>query len=476
MRMNNKVINISKKTFLNVIILFLSLIVISIIATYIIPKGTFYSYTNDNGELVYDYTKYSSISNASGINIFKGIFAPILVLGSTDGLSIIMLSLFLLIISASFQIMNDTNGIKVIVGKIINKFKNKSKFIIAIITLVFMFFGSFFGLFEEMLALLPIVVVLSVSLGYDSFTGFLISIVATGFGFASALTNPFTVIPASTIIGVSPMLNIWFRILVFFIMYGLLLCYIFHHIKVINKDMNKSPTFESDKDKKIELKVEEINNESSNKVFWTYITFLSIILFSIIVVTSIEALRGYTIVFLIVLFLIGGLISGFIVENNRKKVLKSFFEGFVSALPAIILILLASSIKYILEEGMVLATIANSISTMIEGKNIYLVAIFIYIIVLILEFFISSSTAKCILVMGILSCINVDLSKELLVLIYLFGDGYTNVLFPTSPVLLIGLSMIGMNYFTWIKKTKWLFLINFVLVLGLICLGIAIKY
>lgn len=476
MRMNNKVINISKKTFLNVIILFLSLIVISIIATYIIPKGTFYSYINDNGELVYDYTKYSSISDASGINIFKGIFAPILVLGSSDGLSIIMLSLFLLIISASFQIMNDTNGIKVIVGKIINKFKDKSKFIIAIITLVFMFFGAFFGLFEEMLALLPIVVVLSVSLGYDSFTGFLISIVATGFGFASALTNPFTVIPASTIIGVSPMLNIWFRILVFFIMYGLLLCYIFHHIKVINKDMSKSPTYESDKDKKIELKVEDINNEASNKIFWTYITFLSIILFSIVVITSIEALRGYTIVFLIGLFLIGGLISGFVVEDNRKKVLKSFLKGIISALPAIILILLASSIKYILEEGMVLATIANSISTMIEGKNIYLVAIFIYIIVLILEFFISSSTAKCILVMGILSCINVDLSKELLVLIYLFGDGYTNVLFPTSPVLLIGLSMIGMSYFTWIKKSKWLFLINFVLVIGLICLGIAIKY
>ena len=52
-----------------------------------------------------------------------------------------------------------------------------------------------------------------------------------------------------------------------------------------------------------------------------------------------------------------------------------------------------------------------------------------------------------------------DLSKELLVLIYLFGDGFTNVLLPTSPVLLIGLSMIGMNYFTWLKKSKYLFMI-----------------
>ena len=91
-----------------------------------------------------------------------------------------------------------------------------------------------------------------------------------------------------------------------------------------------------------------------------------------------------------------------------------------------------------------------------------------------LEFFISSSTAKAIFVMGILSCVNINLSKELLVLIYLFGDGYTNVLFPTSPVLLIGLSMIGMNYLTWIKNSKWLFVVNMILVFGLICLAVLI--
>jgi uncharacterized ion transporter superfamily protein YfcC len=78
--------------------------------------------------------------------------------------------------------------------------------------------------------------------------------------------------------------------------------------------------------------------------------------------------------------------------------------------------------------------------------------------------------------MGVLSCVNVNLSNELLVLIYLFGDGYTNVLFPTSPVLLIGLSMIGINYFTWLKKSKWLFIFNFAIVLLLIFIGILIGY
>ena len=75
--------------------------------------------------------------------------------------------------------------------------------------------------------------------------------------------------------------------------------------------------------------------------------------------------------------------------------------------------------------------------------------------------------------MGILSFVSVELSKELLVLIFVFGDGFTNVLLPTSPVLLIGLSMINMNYFSWLKKSKYLFLINFVLVIILILIWFA---
>ena len=87
------------------------------------------------------------------------------------------------------------------------------------------------------------------------------------------------------------------------------------------------------------------------------------------------------------------------------------------------------------------------------------------LIILILEFFISSSTAKAIFVMGILSCVSIDLSKEMIVLVYLFGDGFTIVLYPTSPVLLIALSMIGMNYLSWLKNSKWLFIANIILVL-----------
>ena len=95
---------------------------------------------------------------------------------------------------------------------------------------------------------------------------------------------------------------------------------------------------------------------------------------------------------------------------------------------------------------------------------------------MVLEFFISSSTAKAIFVMSILGTLTLGLTKESLVLIYTFADGFTNLLFPTSPVLLIGLSMIGVSYFKWLKKSWWLFAITAVMVLAFIAIAIAIGY
>ena len=82
-------------------------------------------------------------------------------------------------------------------------------------------------------------------------------------------------------------------------------------------------------------------------------------------------------------FLFGGLICGFIVEPSKKKTLKSFLSGILSALPTLLLILMASSIRYILEEGKILATVANSISHAVNGKSPIVVILMIYLIILL---------------------------------------------------------------------------------------------
>ena len=105
-------INISKKTFFSVIILLAALIAVSIILTYVIPSGTFG--TLPNGSV--DYLSYTENEDIKGIPVLQGILAPVLVFFSSDGLTLIMLSLFLMIISAAFQVMNDAGGIRSVIG------------------------------------------------------------------------------------------------------------------------------------------------------------------------------------------------------------------------------------------------------------------------------------------------------------------------------------------------------------------------
>ena len=467
---NNKLLNISKKTFISIVILLFVLIVLSIILTYIIPRGAFSVVDG-----VTNYSDYQLLPDKGGINIFKGIFAPILLLGSSDGLAMIMLSIFLLVISGVFQLLNDTAGLNAIVLYFVRKFQNKKILFFFVMVLLFMAFGSFLGLFEEVLVLLPVIIILTISLGYDSFTGFLISIVACGMGFASSISNPFTVLFASKIIGVNPLIKVWFRLIIFVLMYLFTMGVVLLYVRKIKKNPEASFTYKHDMLTKQNLHLEQ-NIQNERKLRITTALFFLVVLTTLIVFSSLEALRDYTIPALIGIFLFGGFIVGFICSKDFKLTAKSFFKGVLSGLPTILLVLMAASIKYILVEGMIIDTVTNHINTLILGKNIYVIALMIYLIVLVLEFFISSSTAKAIFVMGILSVIAVPLTKETLVLLYTLGDGYTNLLFPTSPVLLISLSMIGFDYFKWIRKSWWVFIIHFIVVIGLIFLAVLIKY
>ncbi len=474
--MKNKekaLINVSKKTFIQVTLLLLILMTGAIVLTYVVPRGQFGVF--EDGTV--NYLDYKMLDGGSGINIIKGIFAPFLVFASGDGLTLIMLCLFLLVISASFQVMNDAGGINALIGYVSEKFKERKYLLVITVSFVFMCFGAFLGLFEEMLTMLPIVTALCVLVGFDSFTGFLISIIACGFGFASAITNPFTVILASEIIKTNPMENIWYRFVIFAVMFLLLIGFVFLYIRKIKKDPTASLTYAHDlKIKENVSSAETSSPVDTKKTRIVYTVFLLLSLVIIIVASSLPFLRSYTVVILLAYFLIFGIAAGLICTGNVKGVFKSFLKGLTGALPTLVFIALASSVKFIFEEGGIMPTVVHAINEFSDGKNIFVVALVIYTVVLVLEFFISSSTAKAILVMGIFSVASVGLTKQMSVLLYTFADGYTNVLFPTSPVLLISLSMIELDYFKWVKKSWPLFLINLALVIGFIILGIIIGY
>ena len=466
-------ISINTRTFLQVTALLFALLIAAVVLTYLIPRGSFGTLPDGSA----DYMTYISRPDLGGIPILRGLLAPILVFFSSDGLTLIMLSLFLFIISASFQVMNDVGGIRVLIRAVSDRFRNRRQLLLILISFLFYSFGAFLGLFEEMLTMLPIVCALCVMLGYDSFTGFLCCIVSCGFGFAGAITNPFTVLLASEIIGVNPMEHIWMRLLVFAVMFLLLMLFLFRYVRNLKRNPDSSLT----KEKDAQLRAEESENipdgsESGSRQLLIYSVFLLVALVLIVISSLSAVLRSYTVVLLIVYFLVFGILAGILASGHPGAVLRSFVKGFAGALPTLVFIAFAASIKFVFDEGAIMPTIVSRINHFADGTNPFVLAATLYLIVLLLEFFISSSTAKAILVMGLLSVVHIGLSKPLMVLIYTFADGYTNVIFPTSPVLLISLSMIQVDYFSWVKKSLPLFFFNFVLVLLFLMLAIVVHY
>ena len=198
----------------------------------------------------------------------------------------------------------------------------------------------------------------------------------------------------------------------------------------------------------------------------------------LVVIASVRAISGYAIPILALTFLVGGLTSGCLAHENKKKVFSAFLKGAVSMLPAVAMIALASSVKYILDESGIIGTIMHGVIEFLSGKSKFVCVLLIYFLILFLQVFIGSASAKIMLIMPIIIpiCTSLGISPAIVILTYCMADGFTDMILPTNPVLLIGLSMANVSYGKWIKWTWLLQLTVFILTLLFLLLAVSIGY
>lgn len=462
---------INKKSFISVVLVLVAMITLAALLTLIIPQGTFTR--SDSGEIIAGTFTQGSVQ---GIEFWRVISAPFRVFFADGGITIIMISLFLLVMSGIFNMIEKTDGIKVIMNKAFHKFSNRKRIVLCVIILFFMLFGSLFGLFEELVTLLPFVTLFVISLGFDTMTGLGVCMLAACFGFSSAITNPFSVGIASSLAGTSTMSGIWLRIILFVVIYAMVCGFILMYTRKIGKDPTKSLSYETDLTKKESLQIDE--SATNNKTFKVYLTFFIVQFVILMVVASIRSISSLAIPILSVTFLIGGIIAGLLVSENKKKIFGYIGRGSLSMLPAVLLIALASSVNLVMQESGILDTIINFIIQFLNGKSLYVCVLFIYLLILVLQLFIGSASAKIFLVMPILIplCQAIGISSNLLIFIYCIADGFSDVIIPTNPVLLIGLSMSNVSYGKWVKWTWKIQLLILLVSILLIFFGVYIKY
>mgnify|MGYP003332852630 CR=1 FL=1 len=188
---------ISTRSYLGAIAVIAILMIVSYIATLVIP--------------------------CDGIPVWKFILSPVLVLGAEGNGTLIAVLAFLLIIGGIFNALDKCGLMRYMLDFIANKFADSRYKLMAILMLFFMAMGSLIGSFEECVPLIPICVALAIKLGWDAITGMAMCLLAVGCGFAAGVFNPFTVGVAQELAGLPMFSGAWFRAIAFVCIYFLLL-------------------------------------------------------------------------------------------------------------------------------------------------------------------------------------------------------------------------------------------------------------
>ncbi len=458
-------LGISAKSFIGAIVIIFALMCLTYAITFVIPGGEYARVTDANGVESIVTDSFQTVEG--GLPFWKWLLSPFLVLGADGGGAIIAVIIFLLVIGGIFTALDKCGLMEYMLKKIVHKFGKNRYLLLSLVMFFFMSMGAFIGSLEECVPLVPIVVGLSVALGWDELTGLGMSILSAGCGFASGVCNPFTVGVAQELAGLPMFSGMWLRLVALVVIYAIVHFFVSRHAKKIAKPIDK-----------MTVQDDFVDDKKMNKALLLFVGILGAGILVVLSSVFLTFLQDYTMIIVALMFLIAGIVSVVVAGMSGKELLKNFGSGMVTIFPAVFMILMASSIKYTLIEGKILDTLLHSAVGVAETLPKGAVILFIYLIVLVLNFFISSGSAKAFLLMPLIVPLAqiFDISSQLSVMAFAFGDGFSNVMYPTNPVLLISLGMTGISYLKWFK---WTFKIQFSILVAtclLLLFGLAIGY
>lgn len=390
-----------------------------------------------------------------------------------------------------------------------NKFMRKmgvDNIVIVLIMLMFSIFGAIFGMSEETIAFTIILIPLAISMGYDSLVGVSMVYIGAHLGFAGAILNPFTIGIAQGLADIPLFSGIEYRMFSWLIINAIGIFFVLRYAKKIRNKPSSSIMFEEDLHwrKQKETQTDTITYYTPAmawvvygivllalllfSVFYPYTTMTvgqssfgfwviptSTILFAILGLLSLRKsvhffillLLAYTILFLIVgvmgyawyvmeiatLFLAMGIASGLAINKSADDIAKLFLEGVKDIMSAAVIVGLAGGIIVVLSEGGIIDSILYGLSkAMGDFGNVASVGI-MYGIQTIINIVIPSGSAKAAITMPIMAPFSdlIGISRQATVMAFQFGDGFTNMITPTSGVLIAVLGIARIPYDKWVK-------------------------
>ncbi len=423
---------------------------------------------------------------------------------------------FILMIGGAFWVMNETDAINRGIWLFLEKTQRMQQhaffrkvgvnnLLIIAIMLMFSLFGSVFGMSEETIAFIVVFVPLAVSMGYDSI-------------------NPFTIGIAQGLSGLPTFSGLGYRLLCWIILTVIAIVFTLIYANYIKKNPEKSLTYNIDSywREKTAVADSQQGMEKSGISAWivyacisavlifcavtmpyTDITvglgsrrvllfpiwaalfvligffatrksvhhlILTILLFTILILVTGVLGYGWYVMEIAGLFFAMGISAGIAFGMKFDKVVRSFLEGCKDILVAALVVGLAGGIIIILEDGHIIDTILYAVAEGMKGAGRIGSTATMYVMQNLLNLIIPSGSAKAALTIPMMAEWSdlMEIPRQLTVLAFQFGDGFTNMITPTSGVLIGVLGVARIPYSTW-AKFIWKFLLALI-VLGFLLL------
>ena len=468
-------IRLPMKSVISTIAILIILVALAGISTHIIPAGQYTDVIQD-GQTVKVYQQV----DPAPVPVWKIALAPILALTGSNGPKIIVIFAFIIILGGSFTILIKTDVINEMLARLESSFSDRKITLLTICALGFAFLCSTLGLMEEFLPVLIIFVPFAIRMGWDDMTGFAVVLLMVGFGFAAATFNPFTVGVAQTLANLPLFSGLGLRILLFIVIITISILYIIRYAKKIEKDPTQSVTYQERDTTLAQTDLELIPGQVKNaKAIMGLVTGCLLLLAVLVGVgTQIKIVADLMMIFLLLVFLFLGFGAGLLSGAGVKNVVRHFIKGLGTFSPAIPVIMLAFSVSYLVEIGQVMDTILFSIATSLEGFGATGGAIVLFFSQMAINFFIPSGSGQAALTIPILAPLGdiIGVSRQTVVLAYQMGDGFSNMLWPTNPLLMIALGFAGIRYTKWLKWSLPLHLLVMAICIGFLLLAVKTGY
>jgi len=425
------------------VLLFLVIILVTL-ATYVLPAGIFDRYEDEvTGRTLVDPESFHHVDQTpvSPFDMVKAI--PI---GMKQTASIIF---FIFIVAGSFAMIQSTGAIDAGVLKAMTGLGGSEKIVIPAVMLLFSAGGATFGLSEEVIAFVPIGILMARSMGYDDIIGVAMLSVGACVGFAGGMLNPFTVGTAQTIAELPLFSGIAFRFAGHVLLYITGVIFVLRYAAKVKADPTKSVMYDLRQQEQGQEKVDGKNVEFTS----THKLVLAVVVLGFAYMVYGVMFEGWFIVEISTLFLGMGIIAGLVGRIHPNKIASSFVEGAKGIAFGALIVGIARAILVVMTQGQIIDTVISSAANVIGTLPLVLTASGMFVLQFFINFLIPSGSGQAAATMPIMVPLAdlVGITRQTAVLAYQYGDAFSNLIIPTSASLLGVLGMAKIPYERWVK-------------------------